>query len=298
MSSSTLRQIEYALAIGRHGGLSAAASALHVSQPALSVALADLEAHLGQPLFLRRKGTPMRPTGFGADWLADAARQVDGITALFAAQGRPARRLAVFEDLAPMVLAPLLAGAERLGLHPVTSSAGFAALASALMQGEVDLALTWNIGLPPGLAREELTRIAPQAILAPDHPLAAKGEDPGRPCAPAADPVRSGPVRRALAGAVLSRRADPEHRPPLCQHRDDAGLRRARPWRRPWLCPARPRVSHDGTPFVLRKIVDAGTEALVLARLKTAPEPPALPELRRFLTSLFVTKSQGFPKPL
>ena len=59
-----------------------------------------------------------------------------------------------------------------------------------------------------------------------------------------------------------------------------------------------PRVSHDGTPFVLRKIVDAGTEALVLARLKTAPEPPALPESRRFLTSLFVTKSQGFPKPL
>ena len=113
MLSPTLRQIEYALAIGRHGGLSAAAEALHVSQPALSVALAELETHLGQPLFFRRKGARLKPTGFGADWLVQAGRQVDGITALFAAPGRPALRLVVFEDLAPMVLAPLLAVCVR-----------------------------------------------------------------------------------------------------------------------------------------------------------------------------------------
>ena len=39
MLSLTLRQIEYATATARHGGMTAAAAALHVSQPALSVAL-------------------------------------------------------------------------------------------------------------------------------------------------------------------------------------------------------------------------------------------------------------------
>ena len=52
MLSTTLRQLDYACAIARHGGLTAAAEALHVSQPALSVALAQIERQLGQQLFL------------------------------------------------------------------------------------------------------------------------------------------------------------------------------------------------------------------------------------------------------
>ncbi|MCX8510044.1 MAG: LysR family transcriptional regulator, partial [Rhodobacteraceae bacterium] len=58
MLSITLRQLEYAVAVGRAESVTLAAEALHVSQPALSVALAQLEAQLGQPLFLRRPGGP------------------------------------------------------------------------------------------------------------------------------------------------------------------------------------------------------------------------------------------------
>ena len=76
MLSLTLRQLEYATAVGRHGGVTAAAEALHVSQPALSVSLAQLEALLGRPLFLRRAGGRLTPTAFGRGWLDEAEAQL------------------------------------------------------------------------------------------------------------------------------------------------------------------------------------------------------------------------------
>lgn len=45
------RQLEYFLAIVEHGGFSKAAAALHVAQPSLSQAMANLEADLGVALF-------------------------------------------------------------------------------------------------------------------------------------------------------------------------------------------------------------------------------------------------------
>ncbi|MFH8569221.1 LysR family transcriptional regulator [Streptomyces sp. NPDC017993] len=47
------RQLEYFLAIVEHGGFSKAAAALHVAQPSLSQAMANLESDLGVPLFHR-----------------------------------------------------------------------------------------------------------------------------------------------------------------------------------------------------------------------------------------------------
>lgn len=48
MLSVTLRQLEYAVAVARHESVTLAAGALHVSQPTLSVALAQLEGASGQ----------------------------------------------------------------------------------------------------------------------------------------------------------------------------------------------------------------------------------------------------------
>ncbi|MDT0347470.1 LysR family transcriptional regulator [Streptomyces litchfieldiae] len=47
------RQLEYFLAIAEHGGFNKAAAALHVAQPSLSQAMANLEADLGVALFHR-----------------------------------------------------------------------------------------------------------------------------------------------------------------------------------------------------------------------------------------------------
>ncbi len=69
-----VRQLEYVVAVVDHGGFTAAAHALHVSQPALSQAVAALEADLGVVLF-DRLGRTVQLTAAGESLLAPA-RQV------------------------------------------------------------------------------------------------------------------------------------------------------------------------------------------------------------------------------
>lgn len=60
VSRLKLRHLRVLVAISRHGSLTAAATVLHMSQPAVSKWLADIESALGVPLFVR--GRRLRPT--------------------------------------------------------------------------------------------------------------------------------------------------------------------------------------------------------------------------------------------
>lgn len=60
----TLRQLEYIVAVADTGRVGAAAEILNVSQPSLSAQLAEVEADLGVPLFMRgRSGAKITPEG-------------------------------------------------------------------------------------------------------------------------------------------------------------------------------------------------------------------------------------------
>ena len=307
MLSLTLRQLEYAVAIGRHGGLSAAALALNVSQPALSVALAQLEYHLGQPLFARRPGGPMQPTGFGLDWLAEAERHLAGLAALMTGVRRAPLRLAVFEDLAPALLAPLLAHAATVDLALQARPMGFDALSEALQGGSVDAAVCWGLGLPPGLHLHEIARIGPQAVLAQGHPLAAKAvlclaDLAGQPLV-----LTDQDLSIAHLQVLFHRAGVPCHIAHRCATLDlmrsfaanglGIGLSYSQP---------APHISHDGKPLVLRPIADAGTEPVVLARLTAASAPASaaayasegVAEISQFLTKLMTPMAFIEPKAL
>ncbi len=175
----TLRQMEYVAAVAEAGSLSAAAALLHVSQPALSVALAQVEARLGRALFLRRKGAPLVVTPFGATYvteaealLAQARRLEDPARLSRAVEGRLA--LGCFEDLAPRHLAPMLARL-RAGLPGVDLRwmvASFETLARDMAEGRLDLVLAYDLGLDAGFERDTVAWAAPHAFMAPGHALA------------------------------------------------------------------------------------------------------------------------------
>jgi DNA-binding transcriptional LysR family regulator len=71
-----LRHLRYFVATAELGSVSGAAAALHVSQPALSRQIHDLEAELKVALF-ERAGRGLRLTGAGHDLLAHARRTLD-----------------------------------------------------------------------------------------------------------------------------------------------------------------------------------------------------------------------------
>lgn len=294
MLSLTLRQVEFALAVARHGGMSAAAQALHVSQPALSVAIGQLEARLGEALFLRRPGGRLQPSPFGHRWLIEAEaglgqmRRLADPTAL---KSFPLR-LAVFQDIAASCLAPLLAlaatKAPRLRLD--TRTLGFEALSAALRDGTVDLALTWDLGLETDIDRKPVARIPPHAVLAEAHPLASRPTLALRdlvdePLILTDQGLSVGHMRglfssAGLAPRIAHRTANLDLMRSFAANGFGIGLSYTNP---------APRRSQDGKPLVTRPIRDAGCEALVLARLASATIPPAEDLLLGLLPEILAT---------
>lgn len=174
-----LRQITYLLAVAETGSTAAAARMVNVSQPSVSQAVAQIEAHFGQPLFLRLAGQGMQPTPFGRQKLA----ALEGLVAQARATLAPATgpdgevTLGVYSTLGPRYAPRLMRGfADR---HPgarVTLVEGdLAELARGLRRGRIDLALVYDAGLPADLALTPLRAVPPHALVASGHRLAAAG---------------------------------------------------------------------------------------------------------------------------
>lgn len=288
MLSITLRQLEYAVAVRRAESVTLAAERLHVSQPALSVALAQIEAHLGKPLFLRRPGGPMLATGFGRAFL-DRAEAVLADMALLTETAAAPVTLACFEDLAPLILAPLLARARahcpEIRITPLV--AGFEVLADHLARGRADLAITYDLGLDAGFARQEIARLGPHAVLAADHPLA------GRPSLSLADLARQPLIladqglsvghmralftRAGLTPQIAHRAASLELMRSFAANGLGVGLSYTRP---------APAQSYDGQDLVARPVDDAGPgEPVVLVRHRANPLPASADRLAALIAA-------------
>ncbi|WP_085580688.1 LysR family transcriptional regulator [Thalassospira mesophila] len=177
----TLRQIEYVVAVARAGSLAQAAQNLHVSQPALSVALSLVENRLGQKLFIRRKGSPITLTAFAQNYIAEAetllaqAQRLEDPAALSRIVNGTLT-LGCFDDLAPGHLAPVLK-ALRSGLPDVALRwriCDFESLARNMREGQIDLAITYDLGLDAAFDKTELKAVSPHAFMAPASPLAQR----------------------------------------------------------------------------------------------------------------------------
>ncbi|TNC47312.1 LysR family transcriptional regulator [Rubellimicrobium rubrum] len=175
----TLRQMEYVVAVGEEGSIAQAAQRLHVSAPSISTAIGQLEAELGVQLFHRRHAQALVLTPAGHRIMAaarDALRQAERVLVL-AADLRSSvsgpLSIGCLSSFSALVLPELRARFERK--HPEVEvrqlEDDHAGLMEGLQQGSLDLCLTYDLEVPPGIGFEPLAPIPPYIALPPDHPL-------------------------------------------------------------------------------------------------------------------------------
>jgi DNA-binding transcriptional LysR family regulator len=176
MDSNRLRHF---LAVVDHGGFTAAAQAVYVSQPALSLAVKELEVELGVPLFFR-SGRRVSLTAAGMA-LLEPARQVlrdlaTGQAAVEAVAGLEAGNL-VMASLPTLAADPLarMVGAFR-SQYPgiridLAAPEDASELSGLVVSGTCELGVTEAHGLPDALRSHPLGRQSLVLILPPgtDH---------------------------------------------------------------------------------------------------------------------------------
>jgi DNA-binding transcriptional LysR family regulator len=176
----TLRQLEYFVAAAESGSTTEAAERLHVTQSAMSAALTDLEGSLDVLLFVRRRGRGISLTAQGRELLAEARQLLRGADE-FASRATDLQsgltgdlRVGCYETIMPAVLAPLLGAfqSRHPGIRIDFLEGAQDELGAALLEGAVDLAITYEWELPAGLSGMVFLDQVPHVLLPVGHPLA------------------------------------------------------------------------------------------------------------------------------
>ncbi|MER8743350.1 LysR family transcriptional regulator [Mesorhizobium sp. M1004] len=177
----TLTQLRYLVAVARQGSVTAAARMLNVSQPSISVAIDNVEATLGQKLFVRQRGSGIALTSFGRGAVAKAKQvlaEADELVGLGTRDADVGGELVLgcFEDLAPYFAPALIrAFSQRCpAVTVVVRDETFETLGRRLGDAAIDLGLTYDLGLPSHFARILLHELRPHALLPQGHPLASQ----------------------------------------------------------------------------------------------------------------------------
>jgi len=181
-SRITLRQLEYFVGAAELGTFSAAAAQFHVSQSAVSLALADLERALGVQLLVRRRPHAPVLTAAGRELVVRARRVLAEATefeSVAASAGVDVVGTIVvgsFPTVTPYVMGRILQElpARHPGLAVELVEDSTHGLQQRLREGLCDLAILYDIGIEKGISTTPLYRCSPHVVLAADHPLAGR----------------------------------------------------------------------------------------------------------------------------
>ena len=173
------RHLRAFVAVAEHGSTSAAARALNLSQPSVSVTIRELESILTAQLFRRDPPKGLVLTSFGRRKLA-AARHLLAEAETFERAGegpdRPSGPVSFgyFTTLGPQHVPAILKRAS-LELPEVTVDpveADLEELHRLLDSGRIELGLTYDVGLSGQVETEPVASFAPYALLPDGHRLA------------------------------------------------------------------------------------------------------------------------------
>lgn len=178
-----ISQLQHLLAVVEHGGFRRASDAIHLTQPALTKSVQNLEQSLGIPL-LERRARPIVPTPFGEIVIAGARRILSDLSQV----RREVDLLKGFESgllmvgcdpyVAKSLMAPALAGLvkDHPNLRYEVEVQAWQPLKERLLGRQIDL----HVGAPPRIYGSEIAAIefrVPPVIYfcRPGHPLTGKG---------------------------------------------------------------------------------------------------------------------------
>ncbi|MDZ5450190.1 LysR family transcriptional regulator [Labrys sp. ZIDIC5] len=177
----TVRQLSYFVAAAEHEGTAQAARALHVSQPAISVAIRQLEERIGQPLFVRRHAQGLVLTQAGRDKLAEARSILSQINAWSASPGVSSGRQTFLDvgclaTLGPLHLPPIIRAFRQSHPHvEVRMREGdIEELHRLVDNGLIEVALLYDLDLGRAGATETVAEFQPYVLVPAGHPLAGK----------------------------------------------------------------------------------------------------------------------------
>lgn len=182
MSDYTLRQLEYFVAVAEAGSVTRAAASVHLSQSAMSAALADLENALSVQLLVRHHARGISLTPAGKELLVASRQLLASAADLRAvAQGLGTSlsgtlSIGCFEVVAPYLLPELLAAAaEKLPkLHLNTTEVDLADLAEGVANGTFELGIGYDLVADTRLKRWPLFMLPPYVLVAGDHRFAKR----------------------------------------------------------------------------------------------------------------------------
>lgn len=177
----SLRQLRYFVVTAEVLSFTAAAKLLHISQPSVSAALADLESSFGVQLFIRHHAQGLSLTQAGRDTLSKArsllkiaedlqaaAKELDtGLTGTIS--------LGCMISLAALLIPRLMSRflATHSGISFRIREANQEDLLLDLRSGLLDMALTYDLELTGDIQFQPLLSLPPFAILPKSHRLAA-----------------------------------------------------------------------------------------------------------------------------
>jgi DNA-binding transcriptional LysR family regulator len=176
----TFRQIEYFVAAGDTLSITLASEKVHISQPAISAAISHLEAEFGIQLFIRHHAQGLSLTPEGMRFLREArsllahADELQGVARELSDTVSGQLEVACLVTLYPLLVPELLHDFRRrfrqTQVHAVPGNQ--AEVFTALRQGEVSLALTYDMDLPADITIEPLAPLPPIVFVAGSHPAA------------------------------------------------------------------------------------------------------------------------------
>jgi len=176
----TLKQLRYFVAAAEAGSVTGAGQVMHVSQPSISAAIAQLEERFGVALFIRHHAQGLSLTTAGRRLLTEAKSLLNHAEDLRQSAIGLGKELAgdlhlgCFQTFAPMVMPQLLREFSvvfpdiTVHLH----ESHVQGVLDNLRNGDAELALTYDLNLGNDIEFTPLEEVPLHACMAADHPLA------------------------------------------------------------------------------------------------------------------------------